>query len=161
MSTGKRADALVFPRFRTMGHSKAALKIRKHLAAAGVADARLSDSSATRMHVGFRSLRDTGITWLALAGTPIQHMQRRAGHDNMQTTTGYVKEAEDLTGGTLGEPFAPLPPCLFGEVTGPKSSKKAVPPGKAGRGGGIRTHGLEHPKLAHYQAVLHPVSQRW
>lgn len=162
MSSGKRADALVFPRFRTMGHSKAALKIRKHLAAAGVADARLSDSSATRMHVGFRSLRDTGITWLALAGTPIQHMQRRAGHDNMQTTMGYVKEAEDLTGGTLGEPFAPLPLCLFGEVTGPvtgpKSPKKAVFPSKTSRGGGIRTHGLEHPKLAHYQAVLHPVS---
>ena len=24
------------------------------------------------------------------------------------------------------------------------------------RGGGIRTHDLKHPKLAHYQAVLRP-----
>ena len=61
-----------------------------------------------------------------------------------------------------GEPFAPLPLCLFGErtgpVTGPNGPKNRVFRRNMGRGGGIRTHGLEHPKLAHYQAVLHPVS---
>jgi hypothetical protein len=38
---------------------------------------------------------------------------RRAGHDQIQTTMGYVKLAEDLTG-DLGTPFSPLPPSLVG-----------------------------------------------
>jgi hypothetical protein len=40
------------------------------------------------MHVGFRSWRDTGVTWLALAGVDVAKMQRRAGHDHMTTTIG-------------------------------------------------------------------------
>ncbi len=80
-----------------------------------------SDAEMGEMPVGFRSLRDTGLTWLALAGVPIQHMQRRAGHDDMNTTMGYVKEAEDLTGGSLGEPFAPLP--FGGGVSSPQTTK--------------------------------------
>lgn len=36
---------------------------------------------------------------------------RRAGHESVQTTMGYVKEAEDLTG-DLGTPFGPLPEPL-------------------------------------------------
>jgi hypothetical protein len=63
------------------------------------------------MHVGFRSWRDTGITWLALAGVDVAKMQRRAGHDNITTTIGYVKTAEDVAG-TIGDPFPPLPACL-------------------------------------------------
>lgn len=43
------------------------------------------------MHVGFRSWRDTGITWLALAGIDVAKIQRRAGHDHITTTIGYVK----------------------------------------------------------------------
>jgi hypothetical protein len=37
---------------------------------------RLTENSATTMHVGFRSWRDTGITWLALAGVDVAKMQR-------------------------------------------------------------------------------------
>jgi hypothetical protein len=36
---------------------------------------------------------------------------RRAGHDNITTTIGYVKIAEDVSG-SIGEPFQPLPSCL-------------------------------------------------
>ena len=39
-------------------------------------------------------------------------MQRRAGHDAISTTLGYVKAAEDI-GGTIGEPFPPLPSSLL------------------------------------------------
>ena len=83
-----------------------------------------SDAEMGEMPVGFRSLRDTGLTWLALAGVPSQHMQRRAGHDDMNTTMGYVKEAEDLTGGSLGEPFAPLP--FGGGVSSPVFSPQTT-----------------------------------
>lgn len=60
------------------------------------------------MMVGFRSWRDTGITWLALAGIDLAKMQRRAGHEDITTTMRYVKAAEDMSG-TIGEPFPPLP----------------------------------------------------
>ena len=63
------------------------------------------------MHVGFRSWRDTGITWLALAGVDVAKIQRRAGHDDIATTIGYVKAAEDVSG-SIGAPFPPLPACL-------------------------------------------------
>ena len=61
--------------------------------------------------ISFNEVRDTGITWLALAGVDVAKMQRRAGHDEISTTMDYVKAAEDVTG-TIGEPFPPLPACL-------------------------------------------------
>jgi hypothetical protein len=46
------------------------------------------------------AIRNTssGITWLALAGVELARMQRRAGHEDISTTLGYVKPAEDLAG---------------------------------------------------------------
>jgi hypothetical protein len=78
------------------------------------------------MKVNFRSRRDTGITWLALAGVDVAKMQRRAGRDTISTTLGYVKMAEDLSG-KIGEPFPPLPVALLRF-----RSRTAEP--KAGRG---------------------------
>jgi hypothetical protein len=74
--------------------------------------------------LNFRSWRDTGITWLAIAGVDATKMLRRAGHDTISTTLGYVKMAEDLTG-TIGEPFPPLPPALV----------EGAPPSDGPRGG--------------------------
>lgn len=65
-------------------------------------------STLTTVRASFRSWRDSGITWLALAGTDVAKIMRRAGHDDVGTTMRYVKLAEDL-GGELGEPFGPLP----------------------------------------------------
>jgi hypothetical protein len=61
------------------------------------------------MHVGFRSWRETGITWLALAGVDVTKTQRRAGHDHITTTMGYVKQAEDITG-RIRRALSPAPP---------------------------------------------------
>lgn len=47
------------------------------------------------------SCTDTGITWCAIAGIDTVCIQRRTGHDDINTTLGYVKQAEDL-GGRLG-----------------------------------------------------------
>lgn len=54
-----------------------------------------------------RSWRDSGLTWLAISGLGVDKISRRAGHDMIQTTMGYVKQAADLTG-DLGVPFGPL-----------------------------------------------------
>ena len=64
------------------------------------------------MQINFRSWRDTGITWLALEGVDAAKMQRRAGHESISTTLGYVKMAEDLTR-SIGQPFPPLPLALL------------------------------------------------
>jgi hypothetical protein len=54
----------------------------------------------------------TGITWLALSGLSLHAMQRRCGTEDIETTNGYVKMAEDLSG-TIGEPFPELPRSLL------------------------------------------------
>ena len=52
------------------------------------------------------------ITWLALSNVDVGKMQRRAGHDSLETTMGYVKAAEDLSG-AAGQPFPALPAGLL------------------------------------------------
>ena len=48
-----------------------------------------------------------------MTGLGVDKICRRAGHDQIQTTMGYLKQAEDLTG-NLGEPFGALPKELIG-----------------------------------------------
>jgi integrase len=116
LKNGKNhADALV-PIMAKRSSFERARTLRTHMAKAKISRARLTENTATTMHIGFRSLRDTGITWLALAGVDVAKMQRRAGHDDISTTMGYVKVAEDI-GGKLGEPFPPLPASLLDDVS--------------------------------------------
>lgn len=89
------------------GHGRRAVLLRKHLRLAGVDRPRLLADTATTMAVNFRSLRDSGITWEALAGTPVDRIQARAGHEHIATTIGYCKAVEDLRG-KFGTPFAVL-----------------------------------------------------
>lgn len=69
--------------------------------------------NATRTHTqaSFRSWRDSGLTWLAMAGLGVDKFSRHAGHDVIQTTRGYVRQAEELIR-DLGMPFSPLPELL-------------------------------------------------
>ena len=108
---GREVTAALVPIVAQRSEFERAHETRRHLAMAGATRPRLTENTATTMHVGFRSWRDTGITWLALTGVDIAKMQRRAGHDEISTTMDYVKAAEDVTG-TIGEPFPPLPACL-------------------------------------------------
>jgi len=122
------ADELVCPIVAGTPESKRAPKFVAALRAAGVKRPRLFSSTATTMGANFRTLRDSGITWLALAGTDVVRMQRRAGHDDVKTTLDYVKQAEDLTG-AVGEPFGPLP----AELVEGRMGKGDVPPTSQGR----------------------------
>ncbi len=108
---GRQPGDVLLPIVSQRSEFERAKTTRAHLAEAGVTRPRLYENTATTMHVGFRSWRDTGVTWLALAGVDVAKMQRRAGHDHVTTTIGYVKAAEDVTG-SIGEPFPPLPACL-------------------------------------------------
>jgi integrase len=112
MREGKADEDKVVPLLEETGKErKTSALLRAHLRTAGVTHPRLFTDDATQMPIGFRSWRDTGITWLALAGVDVVKMQRRAGHDTIQTTMGYVKAAEDF-GGAAGAPFPELPPEL-------------------------------------------------
>jgi integrase len=113
----RRPDGPVVPVMAIHAHDERATTLRSHLGLAKVTRPRLIEDTLTTMPVGFRSWRDTGITWLALAGVDLPKMQRRAGHDNIGTTVGYVKAAEDVSG-SIGEPFPPLPACLVSPPTG-------------------------------------------
>ena len=55
-------------------------------------------------------------------GVDVIKVQRRAGHDSISTTMGYVKAAEDISG-AVGTPFPELPPSLLGPMNGPAVSR--------------------------------------
>ena len=114
MREGKADDALVVPGLSAFGEDHLAELFRSHLMLAGVKRIELHRSTKTHVQSNFRSWRDSGITWLAMQGVDTKIMVRRAGHDTVDTTMGYVKLAEDLTG-DLGTPFGPLPTSLLGD----------------------------------------------
>jgi integrase len=101
------ATSPVAPLLAKVADNRRATFLRTHLALAELKRPRLLEDTATTMKVNFRSLRDSGITWEALAGTPVDRIQARAGHEHLDTTIGYVKAVEDLSG-KFGAPFAPL-----------------------------------------------------
>ena len=112
MREGKEATDLVVPALSRVPDNCLATFFREHLTIAHVNRAELHHSTATHAQANFRTRRDSGITWLAMTGLGVDKIMRRAGHDMVQTTMGYVKQAEDLTG-DLGAPFAPLPDELI------------------------------------------------
>lgn len=148
MRKGKRACDAVVPTLADFGEDHLAEQFRKHLRIAKVDRAELHVTTATHVQANFRTCRDSGITWLAMSGLDVAKIVRRAGHDDVQTSMGYVKLAEDLTG-ELGDPFGPLPASLVegdssGESSGPSGT--AVFPSENGAGEGIRTRS-DDPRL--------------
>jgi hypothetical protein len=117
--------------------------LREHLEVAKVTRPRLFAKTATLRQVDFQSLRDTGITWLALASVGVDSMKRRAGHEELETTLGYVKMAEDLAG-RVGVPFSPLPTELLRPTIGPSNRSTQQDIGKLERDTGLEpaTFGL-------------------
>ncbi len=71
-------------------------RLRTYLRCAGVTRAALFANDATRKQITFHDLRATGITWMAIRGDDPMRIMHRAGHVNISTTMGYVREAESL-----------------------------------------------------------------
>jgi integrase len=129
MYDGRSADgAAILPVLGELNDKFRAKQFREHLGKAKVIRPRLFEDTATLLQIDFRSCRDSGITWLALARVELARIQRRAGHEDISTTLGYVKMAEDLTG-KVGTPFAPLPLDLT-SPTGPSSESRSENIGK-------------------------------
>lgn len=109
MKKGQPSTAKVVPCFEERDRSDGAELVRRHMKLAGVDRPELHDlKSRTHMAIGFRSWRDTGITWEAIRGTDLVKLQRRAGHVEPKITLGYVKEAEDRSA-LVGAVFPALP----------------------------------------------------
>ncbi len=87
-------------------------RLRQYLRWAGVTRAELFVNDATRKQITWHDLRATGITWMAIRGDDPQRIMHRAGHENMTTTMGYVREAEALEY-LRSDVFPPLPPEVF------------------------------------------------
>lgn len=111
-------SALVVPRLSAFGEDHLAEQFRRHLKLAGVKRTELHMSTRTHVQGNFRSCRDSGITWLAMTGLDVAKIKRRAGHDKIDTTDGYVKQAEDLTGDLGGRSarFRPRSSTATGQV---------------------------------------------
>ncbi len=116
-------------------------RLRQYLEWAGVSRAELFAGDKTRKAITFHDLRATGITWMAIRGDEPIKIMRRAGHENIVTTMGYVREAENLVA-PIGAPFPPLPPELlessaessegpafWGQLRESAWKKKSVPSG--------------------------------
>ncbi|WP_437603965.1 site-specific integrase [Sorangium sp. So ce590] len=87
-------------------------QVRPDASPAALGRAELFANDATRKQLTFHDLRATGITWMALRGDEPIKIMRRAGHEDIATTMGYVREAENLMH-PVGEPFPPLPAALL------------------------------------------------
>ena len=149
--------ALVVPLLAATREDVRARVFRSHLAQAKVERDRLTEETSTTMGINFRSCRDTGITWLAMAGVPIVAVQRRAGHEKIETSAGYCKIAEDHKG-KLGVPFAPLPASLVGSVDCPSTVQ--TPGGKHETSKKLRQNGSGRGDLNPVSASTDDASPR-
>ncbi len=132
---------------------KMAERLRSLLRRAGVTRDALYEASTTRKPLTWHDLRATGTTWLAVRGDPLQVIQRRAGHESMETTMGYVREAESFAGNAFGVPFPELPSSLLGDAGANPSTVVSAGSAKTvdgTRGGvdGTRTRGLRRDRPA-------------
>jgi integrase len=71
-------------------------RLRKYLEWAGVARAELYRTTETSKQMTWHDLRATAATWLAIRSTPPQMIMALCGHENMETTLGYVRLAAVL-----------------------------------------------------------------
>lgn len=117
LQRGRELTDLVAPILARTPENQRAVCFMRAMQEARCTRPRLYENTPTTMAANFRSLRDSGLTWLALAGVDLARIQRRAGHDDVKTTLGYVKQAEDLTG-SIGQPFGPLPQALVEGIEG-------------------------------------------
>jgi integrase len=113
MKARSNVDEPVAPILTTTSRPSLPKLLRGHLRRAGVERTALFVSSDTAIRANFRSWRDTGITWLVLSGLGVERVMRRAGHEDITTTMGYVKAVEDHQG-LFGRPFPRLPRELVG-----------------------------------------------
>jgi integrase len=88
-----------------------AVRLREHLAAAGVTRADLFTDNARQKWITFHDLRRTALTWWAARGDDPLRIKQRAGHAAFATTEGYVVRQRAWP---VGSAFPTLPFELTG-----------------------------------------------
>jgi integrase len=83
-------------------------RLREYLRRAGVTRRELFANDLTRKQIRYYDCRATGLSWMAIRGDEPLRIMQRAGHEDFETTMGYVREAE--TFGAVSAPFPELPP---------------------------------------------------
>jgi integrase len=73
-----------------------AKRLRKYLRWAGIHRAELHKTTPTSKQITWHDLRATAATWLAIRGEAPQTIMAKCGHENMETTMGYIRLAAML-----------------------------------------------------------------
>jgi integrase len=90
------------------------MMLREYLKLAGVTRHELHHSERGRsMHITAHDLRSSTITWWAVRGDDALKIQRRVGHEDLQTTDLHVRLVEAADPVAFGVPFPPLPGALL------------------------------------------------
>jgi integrase len=116
-----KGRGLVLPILSRVNANNLSRDFRQRLKSAGVNRAELHRGSATEKKVGFRQLRDFGVTMRLWRGDSPLVVKRHADHEDFETLLLYTVEIEKLTA-ACGVPFPELPECLV-----PKKYRQAGP----------------------------------
>jgi integrase len=119
--------------FRVPPPEDCAELLRKDLRTVGVRREALHSEDSTRTPIVFHSLRDTGLTHMAVRGDSPIVVQWRGGHTDFKTTQGYIDRGR-VEARRIGEPLPPLPPEVLGPsptggTSGPNNELVAVDDG--------------------------------
>lgn len=128
-------------------------RLRGHLKLAGVRRPRLFASSSTELALDFRALRDTYATWRALDGVEAFALRREMGHESLETTDRYVKEAGTVRSAGIGRPFPAFAEARAGQSHTILDGRAPDDPGT--RGGMAPTAGLEPAENGAISQKLH------
>ncbi len=106
-----KSTGLVLPILSRVNSNNLSRDFRQRLVSAGVERAELHRGNATEKKIGFRQLRDFGVTMRLWRGDNPLIVKRHSDHEDFETLLLYTVEIEKLNA-SCGEPFSELPGCL-------------------------------------------------
>ena len=112
MRSRAKGKGLVLPILSRVNTNNLSRDLRERLLSAGVDRAELHHGSATEKKIGFRQLRDFGVTMRLWRGDNPLVVKKHSDHEDFNTLLTYTVEIEKLTA-SCGVPFPPLPKVLF------------------------------------------------
>jgi len=121
-----KGRGLVLPILSQVNPNNLSRDFRQRLLSAGVDRAELHRGSATEKKIGFRQLRDFGVTMRLWRGDNPLVVKRHSDHEDFETLLLYSVEIEKLNA-SCGEPFPELPACLVPAKYRAASPKEGTP----------------------------------
>ncbi len=131
-----KSVGLVLPILSRVNSNNLSRDFRQRLLSAGVDRAELHRGNAMEKKIGFRQLRDFGVTMRLWRGDNPLIVKRHSDHEDFDTLLVYTVEIEKLNA-SCGEPLGDLPACLVPRKyrsrpkEGPPREGQSVPTGGA------------------------------